>query len=98
MGSDRVCVLLRLGLLGGPAEQSAQHAFPGPGVDSSSGSMSRPVICDLPSTCCGGVNPLTRWVTTLKCEEPHCLADLNGWVAIAWQAAETCRWWPGRWL
>ena len=27
MGSDRVRVLLRLGLLGGPAEQSAQHAF-----------------------------------------------------------------------
>ena len=32
--------------------------------------MSRPVICDLPSSCCGGVNPLTRWVTTRKCEEP----------------------------
>jgi hypothetical protein len=44
---------------------------------------------DLPSSCCSGVNPLTRWVTTLKCEEPHCLADLHGWVAIAWQAAET---------
>jgi hypothetical protein len=53
--------------------------------------MSRPVICDLPSSYFGGVNPLTRWVTTLKCEEPHCLADLNGWVAIAWQAAETRR-------
>ena len=29
MGSDRVRVLLRFGLFGGPAEQSAQHAFLG---------------------------------------------------------------------
>jgi hypothetical protein len=41
----------------------------GPHVDSSSGSMSRPLICDLPS-CCGGVTPMTRGSPRLNVKHP----------------------------
>jgi hypothetical protein len=89
MGSDRVPGVVTARSAWRACRTECTACVRGPRVDSSSGSMSRPVLCDLPSSCGGSVNPLTRWLTTLKCEEPHCLADLNGWVAIAWQAAET---------